>query len=944
MTAADLPQLSRDEVLRALETLLEMNRKRFLFAFWGTGSEEALEARGHRYEVVPVQSELDLRTKLPDLDELAPRRVYLVPFAELPRDVVGLFALERVVRVGKDQRLAAILGAREVDPGVARSPLAELLLGGRTTLRPGAAGELVTERSLVQAWMGEHWELPIGADFGRDALLAWAASSTMGRTFSEQYGGSEVIRQIEGEIRRAAGYAGRLAFHAWRTGQGEPLIELAMLADAGRTLTTGPFVYWLRYQLQALGVDPHDGALAAAELAGALSTALAFLSRRTSPAYVRARFDAADRRLVDAEARQQLRELPGERLALHHEAQTDALAKHFEALAPVLASQPEDGGAQLRAKLRETVAAFHAWRRHDLCAAERVERAQDALRLAIFLEAHRRDERLREDPMSPDLARLARWYADQGGYVDRARLAARGPDHDPLGRAIQRIVAIASTRRVELDHRFARGLVEWCEAGRPRREVLGIEDALAHLAKPFLEASEDRRLLVVLLDGMSWSEASEILDALAQHDDGWGPLYFNAKRSPESELPVVLAALPTVTDVSRSAFFLGKRVESGPEHDTQKDPERLRANRAIAPFFSGVRAPRLFLRADAQTKAGTVANEVLTEIADPDARLVAVVLNTIDDSLKGNPSQRQRWDLTSIAPLRDLLSAARRAGRHVLFASDHGHVKSAGMQTVEGLTKGEGRRWRALVRGRTAVGSHEVAISGSAVWVPKGADGVVLLADDTARYGSSPASGEHGGATLAEVVTPCLLVGWDDPSHVAEDLRLQPRYAPAWYRLHVDEESSLRPDRPRRKEPRQLALTARPSERPPYATPEGAHPSPAPPQPPPTPILPTDEADAPAIESGKLARSALFKQQIADPKDRQEVLRALAILKARGGRMPSDVFAQEMRYLPHRAASVVAALGEKLALDGMQPLRFERSSGSVLLDVTLFQALYGEEP
>jgi hypothetical protein len=73
-------------------------------------------------------------------------------------------------------------------------------------------------------------------------------------------------------------------------------------------------------------------------------------------------------------------------------------------------------------------------------------------------------------------------------------------------------------------------------------------------------------------------------------------------------------------------------------------------------------------------------------------------------------------------------------------------------------------------------------------------------------------------------------------------------------------------------------------------------------------------------------------------------LRALAILKARGGRVPADVFAQEMKYLPHRAASVVAALGEKLALDGMQPLRLDRGSGQVVLELALFKALYGEEP
>jgi len=963
MIAADLPVLSRDEIRRSLETLLAKKRNRYLFAFWGRGNGEKLEVGPHSYEVVPVESELDLRLRLPELDEIDPRRVYLVPFTELPRDVVGLFALGRVERVGKGERLAAILGAREVDTAITRTPLGELLLRGQTSIRAGSAGDLVTGRALVQAWMSEHWELPTGADFGRDALLAWAASSAGGRTFTEQYGANgPLTSQIEDEIRKAAGYVGRLAFHAWRTGQGESLIELAILAEAGRSLADGPFTYWLRYELKGLGIDEHDTGLAASELAGALSTAMTFLERRTSAGFVRARVDSADRRLADPPARGQLREVRGERLALHHEGQTEALAAQLEEIATLLQSSPDDGGLNLRARLREATTAFHAWRRHELSRRSDVlvERAHDALRLAIFLDVQRRDERLREDPMSPDLPRLSRWYVDQGGYVDRARVAARGPDADRLGRAIGRVVKLADARRLEIDRRFARGLVEWCEAGRPRREVIGIEDALAHIAKPFLEASEDRRLLVILLDGMSWSEGSEILDALAQHDDGWGPLYFNAKRSPESELPVVLAALPTVTDVSRSAFFLGKRVESGIEHSTQKDPERLRANKALAPFFPGTRAPRLFLRADAQTKAGTLANEVLTEIADLEARLVAVVLNTIDDSLKGNPSQRQRWDLTSIAPLRDLLSAARKAGRYVMLASDHGHVKSAGLESLDGLTKGEGRRWRALQRGKTAIGAHEVSVAGNAVWVPKGADGVVLLADETGRYGASPASGEHGGASLTEVITPCLIVGWDEPAHAsardsgaargAEDLRLQPRYSPAWYRLRIEDELVQRPEKPRRKDSRQLELaTSRPSERPasPVPSPTPGSTAVAPPPVPPagaTITAPPTEAPVLEVETSKLARSALFKAQVTDVKERHEVLRALAILKARGGRVPADVFAQEMKYLPHRAASVVAALGEKLALDGMQPLRFDRGSGQVVLELALFKQLYGEEP
>jgi hypothetical protein len=965
-TLLEIPSLTREEITRAVETLLSVKRNRYLFAFLGRAAADAttkaLTVGQRTFEVVPVESELDLRMKLPELDEADPHRVFLVPFVELPRDVQGLFALKRVERVGKDERLAAILGCGAVEAGLSRTPLGELLLTAKTTVRPLGAERVATARALVATWMNEHWELPSADDLGRDALLAWAASSREGRAFEDRYGrSSALVKQIERELGAAAGRLGRAAFHSWRLGHGERLFELAVIAEAGRTVRDQPALkYWMGYELKKLDIHESLAAELADELGDVLSTSIPILETRTSAAFVRARIDAADAHLTDPDVRALLANVRGERLALQHEAQTIALATALERVA----EQASESGELRRARLREAEAAYSVWTRHELArrSNERLERAQDALRLAIFLESASRDERLREDPMSSgvaDLARLARWYGDHGGYVDRARHAARGPTTDCLGAAIDRIVTRADAFRVALDRRFARALIEWNEAGRRRGDAMGIEDALGQIAKPFLDVAEDRRLLVILFDGMSWCEASEILDDLTQYDDGWGPLAFNRKCTREGELPVVLAALPTVTDVSRSAFFLGKRVESGDKHDTGKDPERFVANKAIAAFFSGSRAPRLFLRADAQTRAGTLTNKVVTAVADPDARVVGVVLNTIDDSLKNNPSQRQRWSLASIAPLRDLLSQARRADRYVLFASDHGHVKGATLQSLEGPTEGEGRRWKRYEKGKTSIAEHETKVTGGAVWTPKGADGVVLLVDDTGRYGSSGASGEHGGASLAEVVTPCLLVGWDEPLHARsegknrDDLALMPRYAPPFWRLRIDEDAPLpepagRAEKGRKKDPRQLELAAalppqpplehRGIEERPIDPTEGSHLEPVPPAP---VARPKSIPPAPAQDSA-LARSTLFRQQVPDPKQRADVLRALAVLEARGGRVPSDSFAREMGVLPHRVAGYVADLGEKLALDGMQPLRFDRVSGQVVLDLGLFRTLYSE--
>lgn len=157
-------------------------------------------------------------------------------------------------------------------------------------------------------------------------------------------------------------------------------------------------------------------------------------------------------------------------------------------------------------------------------------------------------------------------------HLDWARRAARGTSTDALGKGVQAVVARVDELRRALDVRFARALAAWADAGRLRADVLPIEEALQRVAEPFLAESSERRLLVLLLDGMAWAQAVQLLEGLAKN--AWGPLRWSwqgassgkgapARRTVAALYPPVVAALPTVTDVSRAAFFAGARVPSG---------------------------------------------------------------------------------------------------------------------------------------------------------------------------------------------------------------------------------------------------------------------------------------------------------------------------------------------------------------------------------------------
>jgi hypothetical protein len=74
-------------------------------------------------------------------------------------------------------------------------------------------------------------------------------------------------------------------------------------------------------------------------------------------------------------------------------------------------------------------------------------------------------------------------------------------------------------------------------------------------------------------------------------------------------------------------------------------------------------------------------------------RVVGIVLNNIDERLKDVVQPPTGWGLDELAPLRDVLDAARQAGRAVVLTSDHGHVLER--QTEKRPSGGGGERWRA---------------------------------------------------------------------------------------------------------------------------------------------------------------------------------------------------------------------------------------------------------
>jgi hypothetical protein len=220
----------------------------------------------------------------------------------------------------------------------------------------------------------------------------------------------------------------------------------------------------------------------------------------------------------------------------------------------------------------------------------------------------------------------------------------------------------------------------------------------------------------------------------------------------------------------------------------------------------------------------------------------------------------------------------------------------------------------------------EVAFTGSRIGSPRGASGVALIADDAHNYKPARHWGEHGGATLAEVVTPTLLLGWDgmDQELDDEELAIRPPHRPSWWFFDV---RTIAPEQSPRSKPPRSSRAAK-DDRPTAQIDLIA----APPAPPPAspPTVPPPLPRSPLAE--QLARSEEFLARAAEEPMRRKVLDAVAYLAERGGLAPTAAFATALGLHDWRVPHIVARYGEILNVDGYLVLQHDPRAQQVILD------------
>ncbi len=523
-------------------------------------------------------------------------------------------------------------------------------------------------------------------------------------------------------------------------------------------------------------------------------------------------------------------------------------------------------------------------RAHHLAAASeaRAERVEMAVRLARWL--------LSPSPASVGFDDAVFDYAANGAHVDRATLKLFGGDQNAsLSRAFGRLSALVQRRRESMNQAFAATLKVWNETGSTTSSVVPIERVLDDVVASIAQHAP---VLLLVVDGLSLPVFFELERDLARL--GWSTL------APESSkwLGVAIAALPTVTEVSRATLLCG-RLTTGAQ-STEKSGFATHSALALRARPS---TPVLFHKGELDDGLG-LSERVRTTLSSRETRIVGVVYNAIDDQLDGATQIHLRWSLDDLRLIPALLHEARSAGRVVVLTADHGHV----MEHETEQRPGTGAdRWR---EPDGILGEGEIRIDGGRVLTPTGAKSVTVPWTDRIRY-SSKKNGYHGGVSLQEVAIPIRVLA---PSGMTI-----PSWVPAMPAVPEWWTGALTPA----VAPTVPSPTSAPVSRRKPSTPVGDLFTDLPPQQPATWIDALFESPTYKTQKALAARVA---------PDDAEVRRLLQVLSDRGGKLSRVAIAQRLDLPILRISGFLGAVRRVLNVDQAAVLFVDEASGTVELN------------
>jgi hypothetical protein len=620
-------------------------------------------------------------------------------------DVLARCAKRRAITHDLWQTVLTLFRAAHIDPRLARHRwLAELLV------RFMPADGYAPVRSLVldqdRAW-AELLRIVLGFESSPPSeldLLSWAGDVTRRELFKTL---DDTARQeIAYRLNESLGDLVSFVFAAIDTGSADDLVAVGMLCESlgksGGVSEAGRAKVAARLEVLFGGLTLSSHAIH--QLAGASD---AWFKRASEP--VKQKQITRYETLVT--------QLKAESLAARARYGTAALRDKTEAFATALnaLTLPDT-----KARFGDLLA-----QRGPILSSRSELRCRMAVRLVSWLSQT-------IDQPTASLSALAEEYRKELAWVDWAQtVLLEGDDSADLARAYGELREKVRVRRDAFDRRFAESLTTDQPDGI---SLLPIEDALVKCIAPVAAAG---RCLLIVLDGMSIPVFLELHHSLREH--GW----VQFERS-DAVCSTLLAMLPSTTEASRTSLLCGTACSG----TSSTERSAFSAHPSLLTLSLTGKPPLLFHKKDLLDGTGvSLSDDLRTALGDTRQRIVAAVINAVDDHLMKSDQLRLRWDITQFKGLDALLAEARSSERAVILTSDHGHILD---QATQMLGASPNARWR-----EPNLESYpgEVTLGGPRVRAASGLDRVVLAWSSKLRY-ATKRNGYHGGCAPAEALIP----------------------------------------------------------------------------------------------------------------------------------------------------------------------------------------------
>jgi len=483
-------------------------------------------------------------------------------------------------------------------------------------------------------------------------------------------------------------------------------------------------------------------------------------------------------------------------------------------------------------------------------------------------------------------------YIENGAWEDYARRLLRVVSPDVFARAVTLLLERVADRRLAIDQKFATQLADSQSNSSVMAGTLPVEAALDQVIAPL---AAETPLILLVLDGMSWDVYHAISSDLGRQ--GW------IGRRLEGGLRSLLATVPSVTEFSRTSLLCGRLAQGTSAIEKAgfaAHPALLRASQSRSPTAFRSQPPVLLHKAELVTGM-QLSEEAIRQIANPDQRIVGIVINAIDDALCKSDQVRCDWSVEKIPLLGAVLTQAKLAARAVVITSDHGHVLEMGSQYRKG---GDAERWRSADQ---PPAEGEIQVGGSRLRALMNAE-IVVPWSEKIRYATKK-NGYHGGVSRQEMLVP---IGyWMPASDTSPTYLVHVPSVPDWWDAAPAPVTTSPPAVPKGREgksqPQHDLFTAK-----------------------------VDKSwISPVLSSPLLIQQRERIGRIALNDDR--LTRLLQCLDQRGGRATTTQLATAIEQPLLRIRGIVSTLQRMLNVDGYPIITMETATGTVILNPDLLR-------